>query len=164
MDTITPVLHRSNAWPYRRILRWTLAIASVVLILIVAAFGLMMHHMSDVPADLDLATTRRSEQGFYQLRYTSGDTAIPLNQLHSWRLHIKTPDGQPVNDAIVSVDGGMPQHGHGLPTQPQVTQNLGNGEYLVEGMKFQMSGWWVVDVTVDAHGQRDTVRFNLLVQ
>jgi hypothetical protein len=58
----------------------------------------------------------------------------------------------------------MPQHGHGLPTQPQVTQSLGNGDYLVEGMKFQMAGWWVVDFNIDSAGQRDNVRFNLILQ
>jgi hypothetical protein len=55
----------------------------------------------------------------------------------------------------------MPQHGHGLPTQPLVTAYLGDGTYLVEGMKFQMGGWWVVDFTIEANGQSDTVRFNL---
>jgi hypothetical protein len=31
-------------------------------------------------------------------------------------------------------------------------------------MKFQMGGWWVVDFTIDAHGQRDSVRFNMILQ
>ena len=55
-----------------------------------------------------------------------------------------------MTDAAITVDGDMPQHGHGLPTRPQVTKHLGNGDYLVEGMKFQMGGWWVVDFTIDA--------------
>jgi hypothetical protein len=55
----------------------------------------------------------------------------------------------------------MPQHGHGLPTRPQVTRALGDGTYLVEGMKFQMGGWWVVDFTIEVNGQSDSVRFNL---
>ena len=66
--------------------------------------------------------------------------------------------------ASISVDGDMPQHGHGLPTRPQVTKHLGNGDYLAEGMKFQMGGWWVVDFTIDAAGQKDTVRFNMILK
>jgi hypothetical protein len=62
------------------------------------------------------------------------------------------------------VDGDMLQHGHGLPTQPRVTENLGGGRYLVEGMKFKMGGWWVVDVRITADGVTDTVRFNLLLE
>jgi hypothetical protein len=58
----------------------------------------------------------------------------------------------------------MPQHGHGLPTSPQVTQNLGNGDYLVEGMKFQMPGWWEVRFSISAGAQTDTITFNLTLQ
>src|SRR4249920_3274177 len=32
-------------------------------------------------------------------------------------------------------DGGMPQHGHGLPTRPVVSRELADGTYLMEGMK-----------------------------
>jgi hypothetical protein len=58
----------------------------------------------------------------------------------------------------------MPEHGHGLPTRPRVTTYLGNGDYLVEGMKFQMTGWWVIDVDVLVNGESDRVRFNLLLK
>jgi hypothetical protein len=42
-------------------------------------------------------------------------------------------NGEPVENATIAVDGDMPEHGHGLPTCPQVTKYLGNGDYLVEG-------------------------------
>jgi hypothetical protein len=58
----------------------------------------------------------------------------------------------------------MPQHGHGLPSRPQVTKNLGSGNYLVEGMKFQMGGWWVMDFTINANGQTDAVHFNMMLK
>jgi hypothetical protein len=64
---------------------------------------------------------------------------------------------------MISVDGDMPEHGHGLPTRPEVTRYLGNGDYLVEGMKFQMPGWWVMDFDVTVDGQSDQVHFNLLL-
>ena len=37
---------------------------------------------------------------------------------------------------------GMPDHDHGLPTQPQVTSRLENGDYLLEGVRFHMPGKW----------------------
>jgi len=58
----------------------------------------------------------------------------------------------------------MPQHGHGLPSQPQVTKNLGQGNYLVEGFMFGGAGWWVVNFHITANGQNDKVTFNLVVQ
>ena len=53
---------------------------------------------------------------------------------------------------MIQVSGDMPEHRHGMPTQPQVTQNLGGGDYLVEGMRFQMGGWWAVTFAIDADG------------
>jgi len=63
----------------------------------------------------------------------------------------------------IRVDGDMPEHGHGLPTRPRVTAYLGNGDYLVEGMKFQMTGWWYVEFDVSAGGTQDTVRFDFVL-
>jgi hypothetical protein len=66
-----------------------------------------------------------------------------------------------VDGCTITVDGGMPQHGHGLPTKPRVTRALGNGDHLVEGMKFNMGGWWVVKFAVAGEAGRDSVVFNL---
>jgi hypothetical protein len=35
------------------------------------------------------------------------------------------------------------------------------GDHLVEGMKFNMGGWWVVKFRVSASGRADSVVFNL---
>jgi hypothetical protein len=164
MSTITSVNQPPYASPRRHLLRWILGIAGSILLVIVALFGFMLYRMNYVPADLDYATTRLSNQGVYQVSYAPNRPPIAINQIHTWTIHVATPDGKPVTDAAITVDGDMPQHGHGLPTQPQVTKNLGNGDYLVEGMKFQMGGWWVVDFTIESTGQRDTVRFNMMLQ
>jgi hypothetical protein len=164
MNSITTVTQERAIAPRRRRMpRWAVALGALVLLLAVG-FGLMLRRMSDVPANLDLATTRPSAQGLYRVSYAPTRGPIAINRIHSWTIHVAAPDGRPITDAVITVDGNMPQHGHGLPTQPQVTQNLGNGSYLVEGMKFQMGGWWVVDFSIDAGGKRDTVRFNLLLQ
>jgi len=55
----------------------------------------------------------------------------------------------------------MPEHGHGLPTEPKVTKNFGDGTYLVEGIKFSMPGWWIMTFTIKANGKTDSVTFNL---
>ena len=150
--------------PHHHIRRWIAAIMGGILLLLAAWLGVMLYRTNDIPSDLDLSTTRLSNQGVYQVSYTPRRGPIVINQIHAWTIHVATPDGQPMTDAVITVDGDMPQHGHGLPTRPQVTKHLGNGDYLVEGMKFQMGGWWVVDFTIDAHGKHDTVRFNMMLQ
>jgi hypothetical protein len=145
--------------------RWLFVAAAVVLVgLLAISLALMMRPGRGVPADLDYATTRLSTAGLFRASFTVSEAAIPVNKLHTWTLHVETPDGQPIDDAQIAVDGDMPQHGHGLPTRPQVTQALGNGDYLVEGMKFQMGGWWVMDFDITVSGQTDRVSFNLMLK
>lgn len=102
-----------------------------------------------------------SEQGLYVGSWSSVPPTPPINVIHEWVLHIEMPDGEPVEGASVSLNGDMPAHGHGMPTQPQVTGDLGGGDYRVEGMSFQMGGYWIIDVTVTANGMTDLIRFGL---
>lgn len=146
----------------RRRLVWSIGGVIGGLVLLLAAG--VLYHLHYVPADLDLSATRLSAQGVYRVSYVSRRDPIPVNQIHTWTLHIETGDGRSVEHAAVSVDGKMPQHIHGLPTKPQITKELGNGDYLIEGLKFHMPGWWVVDLRIDAVGQRDVVRFNLVLR
>jgi hypothetical protein len=147
-----------------RIAYWLGAAGLLLVLLLAAVAAFMMWRMNYVPDDLNLATTRLSNAGLYQVSYTTSDGRLPINQIHTWTLHVETPDGRPVENATILVDGDMPQHGHGLPTRPQVTRYLGNGDYLVEGMKFQMGGWWVIEYDIQHNGQTDHVAFNLLLQ
>ena len=111
-------------------------------------------------AAAEYATARLSGQGGYRVSYRT-EGAVPVGRLHAWTLHVARADGTPVADAAIAVDGDMPQHLHGLPTRPRVTRNLGDGDYLLEGVKFQMGGWWVMDFDITAGGRTERVRFNL---
>jgi YtkA-like len=116
------------------------------------------------PATLDLATTQRSAQGMFRVTRTTRPDPIVVNEMHTWTIHVETASGALVEGATIGVDGDMPEHGHGLPTSPAVTKYLGKGDYLVEGMMFQMPGWWVVEFDIAAGGQTDRVAFNLLLE
>jgi hypothetical protein len=83
--------------------------------------------------------------------------------MHSWTVKLQDGAGHPVTGAALAVDGGMPQHGHGLPTRPRVTREVENGTYLVEGMKFSMPGWWNIKFDIQGSQGRDKVTFNTVV-
>jgi hypothetical protein len=128
---------------------------------------LMMRTMADEntpPSDLDVSRTHLSAQGLFRGSYTPSLDPITIDRLHPWILHIETADGQPLENAIITVHGDMPGHGHGLPTKPIVSQYRGNGDYLVEGMKFQMPGWWYVTFDISAGDKLDTVRFDFVLK
>ena len=113
------------------------------------------------PRDLDYSRTRQSEKGLYRGTIRPSSETIPQGKVHSWTLHLETADGTPIDAAQIAVGGGMPQHGHGLPTKPRVTRQLGNGDHAVDGMKFNMGGWWVVTFDVSAAAGQDSLVFNL---
>ncbi|HSM25270.1 MAG TPA: FixH family protein [Anaerolineaceae bacterium] len=144
----------------------TTIIIIVVFILLMPVIGPRFLHPimmgnEPAPANLDTSSSRLSEDGLFQVSWSSEPESVPLNQIHTWRLHVETSDGELVENATILVDGGMPQHGHGLPTNPQVTEYLGNGDYLVEGMRFQMTGFWEVRFVINAGEQSDSITFNL---
>ena len=116
---------------------------------------------AQAPKDLDYSRTRSSERGVYRGTIRPAGDSIPQGKLQSWMLHLETASGTSVDSVNVVVDGGMPQHGHGLPTKPQVTRAFGNGDHLVEGMKFNMGGWWVVKFHVSSAAGNDSLVFNL---
>jgi hypothetical protein len=138
--------------------RRSLRIATLVFVATVLT-GCM--HSMKAPANLDYSRTRASEHGLYRAAIKPEGDSIPQGKLQKWTLHLDAANGAPVSAAQVAVDGGMPQHGHGLPTKPRVTRELGNGDYLVEGMKFNMGGWWVVKFRVSSTVGADSLVFNL---
>jgi hypothetical protein len=159
-------LSRSRSARNRRWIWWTLRALGVLLVVGGIWFALMLRRMADEntpPPDLDVSRTRLSVQGVYEGTYTPTLEPITIDKLHSWTFHLETPDGKPVEDATITVHGDMPGHGHGLPTKPIVSEHRGNGDYLVEGMKFQMPGWWFVEFEVSAGDKHDTVRFDFVL-
>lgn len=71
---------------------------------------------------------------------------LDINRIHSWQLRLKDAVGSPVSNAEIELIGGMPEHDHGLPTQPQITAETAAGSYLLEGMRFHMPGKWQLDI------------------
>ncbi|HMQ57982.1 MAG TPA: FixH family protein [Rhizobiaceae bacterium] len=115
------------------------------------------------PADLDLARTKVTANGAFSVSVAPEAGEATQGPLHNWVVTVKTPQGAAVDGATIAIDGGMPQHGHGLPTSPQMTKALGDGRYLVEGVRFNMGGWWEFKLVIDAGGVRDAVTFNLVL-
>ena len=115
------------------------------------------------PSDLNLSLTRPTAESKFVVTLQPPATPAAINQLHTWQVRLATPAGAPIAHARIKVDGGMPQHGHGLPTRPQVTQELPGGIYVIEGMKFSMTGWWEIKLAIDTPDGADKVTFNTVV-
>ena len=114
-------------------------------------------------AQIDPSRSRTTTAGLYAASIQPEAGEIKQGELHAWILTVMTGDGKPVDDATVKIDGGMPDHNHGLPTSPQMTEHLGDGRYRIEGVKFSMSGRWELRFDISAAAGADTVTFDLVL-
>ena len=107
------------------------------------------------PPDLDLSMERPTQDKKFVVALQPPATPTAINQIHSWQVKLSTPAGAPVAHARIK--------GHGLPTRPQVTRELADGTYLLEGMKFSMIGWWEIKLAIQTADGADKVTFNRVV-
>lgn len=96
-----------------------------------------------------------------KVTYTAPEGQPRINQMHSWVLHIKDAAGVAIEGATIEVEGGMPEHDHGLPTQPRVTADLGGGNYRLDGLRFHMRGYWEIKIRVKTGKSTSTVTIPL---
>lgn len=100
--------------------------------------------------------TFQSENNNFQVSYESQLEPISINRIHSWVLHVTDADGDAVEDAKITIVGGMPEHNHGLATEPTI-EATGDGDYLLQGLRFHMMGYWELVLTVSHDGVSDNV-------
>lgn len=93
--------------------------------------------------------------------YSTPDGPVEINRMHSWILHVENASGEPVEGARIEVEGGMPAHDHGLPTAPRVTEDLGGGNYRLDGVRFHMRGLWQMYFTIRTGDAEETVVISL---
>ena len=76
----------------------------------------------------------------------------------------KTTSNVSIIPEQILVDGGMPLHGHGLPTQPKLVQlSDRQGTFRIDGLKYNMPGAWLLGFKI-THGQEeDKVIFDFII-
>jgi hypothetical protein len=119
---------------------------------------------TDFSSRLDLSTTRWSRNRVYRASIHERQEPVALHAFQHLRLRIESADGGPVSGAQLNVNGGMPEHGHGLPSRPQARAADRPGEYLIEGLQFSMPGWWELHVYISKDRRDDIVTFNLVLE
>ena len=103
---------------------------------------------------------RTSAAGMYMATLASAQP-LRTRTMQTIAVTVIDPFGYAVDGAHITVDGGMPQHGHGLPTRPRVTRQTGRGTYEIDGVRFNMGGWWEFKLSITTAAGTDVVTFNL---
>jgi hypothetical protein len=158
MTTITRNANRR----WQRRAAWTLVAVAALGLSGCGHIMMMMHGTgAQRPPESEFGLGPRSS--ITELYTATLQPAAPLRprQLQTVRVAVTDAQGRPVDGAAITVDGGMPQHNHGLPTRPRVTRNLEGGVYEIEGVRFNMGGWWEFKLAISTPEGVDSVTFNL---
>lgn len=122
-----------------------------------AAAGMLLWALLfSVPGPV-VAESVMAEEGALRVTWSAPAGKPEINRMHSWILHVESAVGTPVLNAEIEVAGGMPEHDHGLPTRPRVTEELGGGDYRLDGMRFHMGGYWEIVLTITIGGEESVV-------
>lgn len=104
-----------------------------------------------------------SKKGLFNATLGPQQGSVLINALQNWVVSFSDKTGAPLIADKVFIDGGMRGHGHGLPTQAQITKMLAPGTYLIEGVRLNMIGDWSLMIAAEIHGQRDAALFEIEV-
>lgn len=109
------------------------------------------------------ATTVLSSDKKYRVTLYSNTFPIPMQKIHSWTARIEQANGKPLEKAKIYIHGGMPVHRHGFPVTPRVRKYLGDGKFLIEGVKFSMIGDWEMRLNIKEENVRDRAIFKIKI-
>jgi len=115
-------------------------------------------------ADTTYPRDRVSDNARYHVVLEQPSAHIPLRKIHTWSVQFTRADGRETRPLRIEIDGGMPRHGHGLPTEPEITHYLGDGRYRIDGLLFSMPGLWHLQFRVFDETGWDQVLFKLAIR
>jgi hypothetical protein len=78
--------------------------------------------------EFGLGRPRSSARGPY-VATLEPERQLRPRQMQTVRVTVVDGDGRAIDGATLTIDCGMPQDGHGLPTRPRVTRTIGGGAY-----------------------------------
>jgi hypothetical protein len=85
---------------------------------------------------------------------------VTINQFYESSLVVTNAEGVGVPGLNLQIRGRMPEHAHGLPTMPRITEE-GQGRYQIKGLSFNMPGRWIIEIL---HNDQPVLRQELAVQ
>lgn len=109
------------------------------------------------------ATTVLSADKKYRVTLYSNVFPIPMQKIHTWTARIEQENDKPLEKAKIYIHGGMPVHRHGFPVTPRVRKYLGDGKFLIEGVKFSMIGDWEMRLNIKEKTVRDRAIFKIKI-
>lgn len=116
------------------------------------------------PTDADTAKpawqlTQTSTNGLFKVRLMCQHLPS-VGAFQDCQLELKDGSGKAISEAKINLDGGMPKHGHGLPTAPVVSPLAAQGHYKIEGLQYNMPGAWLLGLLIKTTAGQDKLVFS----
>ncbi|TXH70185.1 MAG: hypothetical protein E6Q83_06570 [Thiothrix sp.] len=103
--------------------------------------------------------TQTSSQGLFKVQLMCKHLPS-VGPFQDCQLALTNGQDQAISEAKISIDGGMPSHGHGLPTAPVVSPLDGQGHYRIDGLQYNMPGAWLLGFMIKTSVGQDKVIFS----
>ena len=126
-----------------------------------AGHGAAMHDGQSAQEIQYAAVTQDSSTGVYKVELTPADEKVPLLQLHHWFARFYLSDGSEIRPQQIILSGGMDAHGHGLPTEPKLSEYVTDKGFQIDGVRFNMAGLWSLRVDFVYANKSDYADFEL---
>lgn len=145
----------------RRKVRTAMWITALIMGALAGGQALMTASGAKRPAETEFGLGPRASANGMFIAMLVPEEPLRVRKMQSMTVVITDRNMHPIDEAQITIDGGMPQHRHGLPTRPHVTGHTGAGVYEIDGVRFNMGGWWEFKVSITTPGGTDVVTFNL---
>ena len=116
-------------------------------------------HLATRAEDYDLSQNQMSQEGLFEVAYTTTPAPIPLNDYFDIFVMVAEISAG-TDDLVLEVDARMPNHNHGMNVLPALEVE-GRGKVRALGMLFHMPGHWEIAVTVSQGDIADRAIFNV---
>jgi hypothetical protein len=103
-----------------------------------------------------------SVKGFYRVSYEPRSGSIRTGRSLALNVEVLDSAARPVTGAILVVEGELRGREEGLQTRPTVTE-FGGMIYVVQGLRFDTPGRWILRFHVFTERQWDTAEFHLVL-
>jgi hypothetical protein len=98
----------------------------------------------------------------FRITITRPMPGTPILGVNTWFVEVTNVAGAPVPDATLTVRCNMPGHTHGCAVAPEIV-SVGNGNYRIETLIFNMTKVWNVTLAVESAGEKDQATFDVCV-
>ncbi|MEZ5449461.1 MAG: hypothetical protein R3E89_10905 [Thiolinea sp.] len=101
-------------------------------------------------------------QGLYQA-HLDCETPPATGPFQQCEVRFTDSQGRGFIPVQASIEGGMPLHGHGLPTAPVLSALEQPGHYRIDGLKYNMPGAWLLGFQVNGPQGEDRLVFDFVI-